>query len=175
MWKKIALGFLGVVVLLLAFAATKPDTFRIERTTSIKAPPEKVFALVDDFHAWGSWSPWEKMDPSMQRTYSGAPSGVGAIYAWEGNGKVGSGRMEITEATSASKVVVKLDFLKPFEGHNVAEFTFVPQGDTTTVTWAMHGPSPYLSKVMSIFVSMDSLIGKDFESGLANMKSAAEK
>lgn len=167
-----------LVVLLggvLVFAATKPDTFRVERSTSIKAPPEKVFALINDFHQWGGWSPWEKMDPAMQRTHSGAASGKGAVYEWEGNSKVGKGRMEITDASVPSKLQIKLDFLKPFEGHNTAEYTLKTSGDTTALTWAMYGPSPFMSKVMQVFVSMDSMIGKDFEAGLANLKAIAEK
>ena len=111
----------------------------------------------------------------MKRTHSGAASGKGAVYEWEGNSKVGKGRMEIVDTSPPSKVTVKLDFLKPFEGHNVAEFTLEPKGDSTNVTWAMHGPAPYISKLMAVFVSMDSMVGKDFEAGLANMKAAAEK
>lgn len=167
-----------IVVLLggvLAFAATKPDTFRVERSTSIKAPPEKVFALINDFHQWGGWSPWEKMDPAMQRKHSGAASGQGAVYEWEGNSKVGKGRMEITDSSAPSKLLIKLDFLEPFEGHNTAEYTLKTSGDTTALTWAMYGPSPFMSKVMQVFVSMDSMIGKDFEAGLANLKVIAEK
>ena len=161
----------GVVVL----AAMKPDSFRVERSASIKAPPEKIFPLINDFHNWGAWSPWEKMDPTMKRTHSGAPSGKGAVYEWEGNSKVGAGRMEILETTPPSKARIQLDFIKPFEGHNIAEYTLQPQGDGTTVTWAMYGPAPFMSKLMQVFVSMDSMIGKYFEAGLANMKAIAEK
>jgi uncharacterized protein YndB with AHSA1/START domain len=174
MLKKIAVAIAILLVVLLILAATKPDTFRVERSTSIQAPPEKVFALLDDFHQWSAWSPWEKMDPAMQRTYSGAASGTGAVYAWAGNSKVGKGRMEIVEATPASKVAVRLDFLEPFAAHNTAEFTLAPAGDGTHVTWVMHGPNLFIGKVMSVFVSMDRMIGKDFEAGLANLKAAAE-
>ena len=160
---------------LLLFAATRPDSFRVERTTTIKAPRDRIFGLINDFRNWGAWSPWEKLDPAMQRTHSGAASGNGAAYAWEGSGKVGAGKMEITQSMPPSKIVIKLDFLKPFEGHNTAEFTLEPKGDTSSVAWAMFGPSPYLTKVMGIFFSMDSLVGKDFEAGLANRKAAAEK
>jgi uncharacterized protein YndB with AHSA1/START domain len=159
---------------LLLYAAKRPDSFRIQRTTSINAMPEKVFALVNDFHQWSVWSPWEKLDPALKRTHSGVASGRGAVYAWEGNRKVGQGRMEIVDAMAPAKVVIKLDFIKPFEAHNTAEFSFVPLGGTTQVTWGMHGPSPFMSKLMGIFVSMDSLVGKDFETGLANLKAAAE-
>ena len=169
-----------VVVLLVAaaavliYAATKPDDFRVTRSLAIKAPPDKIFALINDLHGWGAWSPYEKRDPDMKRTFSGAPSGKGAVYEWDGNKNVGKGRMEIIDTAPPNKVVVKLDFLKPFEGHNTAEFTMVPQGDATNVTWGMYGPSPYVAKVMGTFMNMDKLIGKDFETGLANLKALAE-
>jgi uncharacterized protein YndB with AHSA1/START domain len=169
----------GVVMVLVAgvlvYATTRPDAFRIERMASIKAPPDRIFALINDFRSWRSWSPYEKLDPNMKRSLSGAPSGKGAVYAWESEGKAGAGRMEITDAAPPSKVAIKLDFTKPFEAHNWAEFTLDPEGDTTTVTWAMHGPSPYIAKVMGIFVDMDHMIGRDFETGLANLKALAEK
>ncbi|MBI4082133.1 MAG: SRPBCC family protein [Candidatus Lambdaproteobacteria bacterium] len=175
MIKKIAIVVVALIGAILIYAATKPDTFRVQRATSIKAPPEKIFALINDFHRWGSWSPWENLDPAMKRTYTGAPNGKGAVYAWEGNSKVGAGRMEIAEASPPSKVTIQLDFLEPIEGHNIAEFTLDAKGDSTNVTWAMHGPSPYVAKVMTIFFSMDNMVGKDFEQGLANLKTIAEK
>lgn len=175
MLKKIALVIVVLMAALLIFATTRPDTFSVQRSATIKAPPEKVFALINDFHSWPAWSPWEKLDPAMQRTHSGATAGKGAAYAWVGNSKVGEGRMEILESAPSSKISIKLDFIKPFEGHNIADFTLQPQGDTTQVTWVMHGPAPYITKLMGIFVSMDSMIGKDFEAGLSNMKAAAEK
>jgi len=164
-----------LIAALLAVAAMKPDTFRVQRAASIKAPPGKIFPLINDFHNWTSWSPWEKMDPAMKRTHSGAPSGKGAVYEWEGNKKVGSGRMEITDTAPSSRVSLKLDFLRPFEAHNTTDFTLEPQGDSTNVTWAMSGPNLFMGKVMSVFISMDKMVGKDFEAGLANMKSLAEK
>jgi uncharacterized protein YndB with AHSA1/START domain len=175
MLKKIALVVIVALAALLVFAATRPDSFRVERAVTVKAPPDKLFALVNDFHGWDAWSPWDKLDPAMKRTFSGPASGKGAAYAWEGNSKVGRGRMEIVESVPSSKVAIKLDFIEPIEARNVAEFTFTPKGDATEVTWAMHGPSPYVSKLMGIFVSMDSMIGKDFEKGLAALKSAGEK
>jgi hypothetical protein len=175
MFRKIAIVVVVLVAGVLAIAATKPDTFRVERSVSIQAPPEKIFPLIDDFHNWGAWSPWENRDPAMKRTHSGAARGKGAAYAWEGNNAVGSGRMTIAESSPPSKVTIDLDFLKPFEAHNVADFTLTPEGGATTVTWAMHGPSPFFSKVMQVFLSMDSMVGKDFEAGLANLKAAAEK
>jgi Polyketide cyclase / dehydrase and lipid transport len=164
-----------LVLIVLVIASTKPDSFRIERSATIKASPEKIFPLINDFHQWLSWSPWEKMDPALKRTHSGAASGKGAIYEWEGNKKVGQGRMEITESTPLSKVTIKLDFLKPFEAHNTAEFTLAAQTDSTNVTWSMLGSQPFMFKVMTIFMSMDKMIGKDFEAGLSNMKGIAEK
>lgn len=171
----IVLVLILVVAALLVYASMQPDDFRVQRSIAIKAPPEKIFPLINDLHAWGAWSPWEKMDPGMKRTFGGAPAGKGATYGWEGNSKVGAGRMEITDAAAPAKVVIKLDFIKPFEGHNITEFTIEPKGDTTTVNWAMSGPMALIPKVMCIFVSMDKMIGKDFEAGLANMKAAAEK
>ena len=175
MFKYIGIAVVVVIAAVLALAATRPDTFRVERSTTIKAPPEKVYALIDDFHQWQQWSPWERLDPAMKRQHGGAPKGKGALYGWEGNKEVGKGQMEITEATPPSRVVIKLDFLAPFEAHNTAEFVLAPQGDATTVTWAMHGPNLFVGKVMSLFASMDSLVGKDFERGLANLKAVAEK
>ncbi|HEV3039505.1 MAG TPA: SRPBCC family protein [Candidatus Angelobacter sp.] len=174
MLKKIAIGIVVIVVAILAYAATKPDTFSVQRAAGIKAPPEKIFALIQDFHNWGTWSPWEKLDPNMKRTFSGPPSGKGSAYAWEGNRDAGAGSMEITDATPA-KVTLKLDFIKPFEAHNNVEFTLTPQGDSTNVTWVMSGPNSYMSKLMQTFMSMDKMVGKDFETGLSNLKAAAEK
>jgi uncharacterized protein YndB with AHSA1/START domain len=175
MLKNIAIAGVVLIAAVLVFAATRPDNFRVQRATSIKAPPEKIFPLITDLHSWGSWSPWEKMDPAMKRTYSGAASGKGAVYAWEGNSKVGEGRMEITDVSPPSKVAIKLDFVKPIEGHNIAEFTLEPKGDSTNVTWTMYGPTAYVAKVIGIFVSMDSMIGKEFETCLANLRTVAER
>ncbi len=167
-----------VILAVLAYAATQPDSFRLERSISIKAPPEKIFTHLVDFKLWAAWSPWEKLDPAMKRTHSGAPSGKGAQYAWAGD-KAGAGSMEVLEATPASKVHIKLDFTKPFEAHNRVDFTLKPQGDAaqgmTQVTWAMYGPSNYMTKLIHVFFSMDKLVGKDFESGLADLKAVSEK
>lgn len=171
---------LGIVVLAIAgvliYAATKPDTFRVERSTLIKAPPEKIFPLINDIHEMQQWSAWEKVDPAMQRTHSGAPSGVGAIYEWKGNKEIGSGRMEITESVPPSRVVIKMDFIEPFPAHNTAAFTLKPEADgNTRVTNAIFGPMPYISKVMSTFFSMDRMIGDKFEQSLAALKALAER
>jgi hypothetical protein len=175
MLKKIALGVVAILVIILGLAAMKPDSFSVKRVASIKAPPEKIAALITDFHQWSSWSPWENLDPAMKRTFTGASSGTGAVYEWEGNKDVGKGRMEITDAASPAKTVIKLDFLQPIEAHNITEFTLLPQGDTTTVSWDMSGPMPFVSKIMNVFMSMDAMIGKDFEKGLSNLKTVAEK
>jgi hypothetical protein len=163
------------IAVVLILAAAKPDTFSVQRGTTIKAQPEKIFSIINDFHQWGKWSPWENRDPAMTRNFSGAESGQGAVYAWEGNKNVGSGRMEILDASTPSKIIIKLDFFKPFEAHNTAEFTMLPQGDATSVNWVMHGPAPFMSKMMQVFMNIDKMVGKDFEAGLANLKGLAEK
>jgi uncharacterized protein YndB with AHSA1/START domain len=173
--KKIALTILVLICAVLAYAATKPDTLTVQRTATIKAPPEKIYPLITDFHSWSAWSPYDKMDPAMKRSYGGAASGRGAVYAWEGNSKVGKGRMEIAEATPPSRVAIDLHFLKPMKSDNQAEFTLVPRGESTTVTWTMRGPNVYIGKVMGVFVNMDHMIGRDFETGLANLKAIAER
>lgn len=175
MFRIIAIGVIVLLVGLLVFAATKPDTFRVQRATSIKAPPEKIFALINDFHSWRSWSPYEKLDPAMKRTYSGAAKGKGTVYEWDGNRNVGKGRVEITDTSPPSKVTIKLDMVKPFEAHNTVEFRLEGKGDSTNVTWAMDGQNAYIAKVMHVFFSMDSMVGGQFEEGLANLKTIAEK
>jgi uncharacterized protein YndB with AHSA1/START domain len=171
----VAVVLLVAIAAILVLAAMKPDTFRITRAITVKAPPEKIFPLIADFRAWSAWSPWEKRDPALKRSYGGSASGKGAVYEWEGNSKVGKGRMEIIDAPPPSRLAIKLDFLKPFEAHNTAEFTLTPRENTTDVTWAMHGPNLFIGKVMSLFVSMDRMVGKDFETGLANLKAEAER
>lgn len=175
MFKWIAVIVVVAVVVVLALAASRPDSFRVERTTRIQAPPEKVYALIEDFHLWPQWSPFEKLDPDMKRTFSGAAKGQGAVYAWAGNGKAGEGRMEITEVTPATRLTIALDFLKPFKANNTAEFTLLPRDGGTEVTWAMYGPTPFVAKIMHLFFSMDSMVGKDFEAGLANLKRLSEQ
>ncbi len=165
----------GVVIAgILIYAATKPDSFRVQRTIVINVPPDKVFPLINDFKAWPAWSPYEKKDPAMKRSYGAVTAGKGATYAWEGDKNVGQGSMEVVES-GPRKLLMKLDFLKPFEAHNVAEFRLEPKGDGTAVTWAIYGPSPYMSKVIGTFLNMDNMIGRDFEQGLADLKAAVEK
>jgi len=175
MLKTIVIVVVVLIAGVLIAAATKPDTFRVQRAASINAPPEKVFALINDFKAWPSWSPWEKKDPAMKRTYGATTSGKGATYAWDGNKDVGQGRMEIADSILPSKIALKLDFLKPFEAHNTVEFALKPERDATSVTWAMQGDTPYFAKIIHVFINMDNMVGKDFETGLANLKAAAEK
>lgn len=174
MLKTIGIILVVAIAALLIYASTRPDRFQVQRSVTIKAPPEKLFAQIDTLGAWQTWSPYEKYDAAMKRTYEGPASGKGAAYAWDGNSKVGAGRMEIIESVPSSKVVLKLDFVRPFEGHNTATFTLVPAGDSTTLTWAMDGPAPYISKLMGIFFDMDEMIGKDFADGLAKLKTQNE-
>ena len=176
MFVTIALAVLVVVVaVILMLAARKPDVFSMQRSTSIRATPGEIFPFINDFHQWQAWSPFEKLDPNMKKTFSGATSGKGAVYEWVGNGKAGAGRMEIIEASVPEKVTIKLDFIKPFEGHNTCVFTMAEKGNATETTWAMHGPVPFMAKVMHVFVNMDKMLGKDFEEGLAKLKAVAEK
>ncbi len=160
---------------ILGYAATRPDVFVVQRTTRIHAPPAKIFPFINDFHQWKTWSPYENKDPEMKRTFSGADSGKGAVYGWEGNGNVGTGRMEIADTSPPSRVTIQLDFMKPFEAHNIAEFTFIPDSDATKVTWSMKGPLPFIGKLMHMFINMDRMVGKDFEVGLANLKTVSER
>ena len=170
----IAAAAVLLVAALLVYAATRPDDLRVQRSAGIDAPPERIFPLIEDFHAWAAWSPYDRMDPAMKRSYSGAPKGKGAAYAWEGNSKVGQGHMEITDA-APSRVALNLDFIKPFEAHNKVVFTLTPKGDATEVNWAMQGPVPYPAKIVHVFMDMDGMVGKDFEAGLANLKAITEK
>lgn len=175
MFKKILLVLLVLLIGVLLYAATRPDTLHVERSATIKAPPEAIFPQINDLQAWRTWSPYEKLDPALKRTFTGPQSGKGAVYAWEGNSKAGAGSMEIVESTSPSKIVIELRFLKPMEAVNVATFTLTPVADGTRVTWALDGPCPYLSKVMGVFINMDRMIGTDFAAGLESLKALTEK
>jgi uncharacterized protein YndB with AHSA1/START domain len=174
MLKTIAIIIALLIAAVLIYAATKPDHFRLERSTTIKASPEKISAYLTDFKQWAAWSPWENKDPDMKRSYSGAASGKGAVYGWVGNKNVGTGSMEVLDV-QPHKITIKLDFLSPFEAHNTTEFHLEPQGDSTKMTWAMFGPSNYVNKLMTVLFSMDKMVGPDFEAGLAKLKLAAEK
>jgi uncharacterized protein YndB with AHSA1/START domain len=151
------------------------DIYTVERTRTINAPAEEVYAQIVDFRNWRNWSPWDDLDPDMQRSYSGADSGVGAGYAWAGNRKAGEGKMEITEAVEPSSVQVALDFLKPFKSSSTTTFNLKPQGETTEVTWTMTGPKTLMTRVMGVFKSMDKMVGPDFEKGLTQLKGATEQ
>jgi len=173
MLKKILIGIVMLVGAVLIVAAFRPAEFEVHRSAVIQAPPERIRGLVDDFHQWSRWSPWERLDPTMVRTFGGATSGKGATYAWSGNSKVGKGRMEILE-TSPAGVKIDLWFLAPFEARNIARFDFTPKDGATTVTWTMTGRQAYVGRVMGLFVSMDRMVGGDFERGLVQLKAAAE-
>src|SRR5262245_4956787 len=174
MVRMILIGISAVVVLFVLVVATRPPTIHIERSITIAAPPEHAFVHVNDFRAWPSWSPYEKKDPQMKRTLSGPPAGTGAMYAWAGNNEVGEGRMTIVESNQPSKVGIKLEFSKPFAATNTATFTFVPGPGGTKVTWAMDGQNTLMSKVISLFMNFDKMVGGDFERGLVALKTIAE-
>lgn len=166
---------IAVVGVVLLYANSRPDTFRVERRATIHAPPERVFAMLNDFREWMAWSPWEKLDPAMQRTYGGAERGVGATYAWSGNSKAGAGQMTITTSEPSVRVGMRLDFIKPFATSNTVSFTLNAAEGGTAVAWVMEGPCPFMSKLFGVFVNMDRMIGRDFEAGLANLKAIAER
>ena len=174
MFKTIAIVAVVALAALLLFAATRPDTFRVERSVKIKAAPERLHPLINDLHQFNTWNPYNKKDPAMQGTYRGPAAGPGAGFDFEGNKDVGKGSIRIV-ASAPRKVTMKLDMLEPFEGHNTVEFSLAPQGETTDVTWAMHGPSPFLAKLVGVFINMDRMIGRDFEAGLAGLKARAER
>lgn len=175
MWNTVLVVIVLVVAGVLVAAALRPNDFAVQRSAAILAAPDRIYPLLADFRQWPAWSPWEKLDPDMKRTLSGAPMGGGAVYAWEGSSKVGTGRMEIKDVAPPSKVVIQLDFIRPFEGHNITEFTLVPRGAATELQWTMRGPATFMMKLMGLFTDMDKMIGKDFETGLANLKAVAEK
>jgi uncharacterized protein YndB with AHSA1/START domain len=172
MWILLVLALIAAV---LVFAATRPDDFVVRREADIAAPPQKVFTLINDFGQWVKWSPWEKMDATMQKTFSGSASGKGAVYQWKGNKKVGEGRMEILDSAAPSSVKIDLQFLVPFKAHNQTVFTVAPTAGGSHVVWSMSGKKIFMMKLMGVFMDMDKMVGKDFESGLAAMKTEAEK
>jgi hypothetical protein len=159
---------LGIVV------ARRPSEFRVSRTATIAAPAPVLFAEVNDFRNWAAWSPYEKRDPAMRKTYEGAPAGTGAVYTWSGNKEVGQGRTTITESRPSELIRIRLEFEKPFRATNTAEFAFKPEGQRTAVTWSLIGRSNFMMKAMGLFMNMDRMIGGDFEQGLAQLKSVAE-
>lgn len=175
MIRKVLIGIALLVMVVLGLAATQPDSFAVERRLVMNAPPDRVYAQIVDFHNWEAWSPWAKRDPAMTATYSGASQGVGAVYDWSGNSDVGQGRMTIKSATAPSEVTIALDFLTPFESHNVTTFMLTPSGSGTEVIWTMKGNADYVTKLMTTFMSMDRMVGPDFTQGLEQLKAAVER
>lgn len=171
----IAVLILIPIATVLIIAATKPDTFEVERATQIDALPEQIFPLISDLRKFSSWSPYETKDPDMQRTFTGPQSGTGATYEWNGDDNIGQGQLQIVDVSEPSSVTMNLHFVRPFEIQNTVEFTMKQEGQASNVTWSMRGPMPFISKVMSVFVDMDDMVGSDFEVGLANLKRLAER
>jgi uncharacterized protein YndB with AHSA1/START domain len=174
MLKKILIAVAVIIVVFVVVVALQPADFSVTRAATIAAPPETVFAQVNDFQKWKAWSPWEKKDPDMQRTYSGEPSGEGAVYAWSGNSEVGEGNMTITESRPNELVRLKLEFIKPMAAISDTEFRFKPEDDGTQVTWTMSGKNGFMGKMICLFMNMDKMVGGDFENGLASMKQVSE-
>jgi hypothetical protein len=174
MLKKVLIGLVVVILAAVVFVSTRPSEFRLERSTTISAPADVAFGFVNDLHQWNAWSPWEKLDPAMKRTFAGPPAGVGAIYEWVGKDDVGEGRMTITESRPNDAVVIKLEFIKPFATTNQIDLTFKQAGESTNVTWAMSGSNGFMMKAMSAFMDMEKMVGPDFEKGLAQLKEASE-
>ena len=174
MIKKILIGLVVVIAVFVAIVALRPSDFRVERSAVVSAPAPVVFAQVNDLHNWDAWSPWAKLDPAAKQTFEGPRAGTGAAFAWVGNSQVGEGRMTITESRPSELIRFRLDFVKPFAGTNTAEFSFKPQGDQTVVTWSMFGTQNFMAKAFCMFVSMDKMVGGEFEKGLVQMKSVAE-
>lgn len=174
MLKKIlvALGLLLVVFIIVV--ALQPSDFRIVRSAQVSAPPEAVFPLVNDFHQWQSWSPWAKLDPAAKNSFEGPANGVGSIFRWAGNNEVGEGSMTIAESKPSEVIRMRLDFVKPMPGTSLTEFTFRPEGNTTTVTWAMSGQNNFMARAMCLVMNMDKMVGGQFEKGLASIKVLAE-
>jgi hypothetical protein len=174
MLKKILIALAAIAVVFVGYVAMQPSEFRVVRTVTVSAPTPDVFAQVNNFHHWQGWSPWAKLDPAAKATFGGPPAGPGAVFMWAGNDKVGEGRMTLTESHPSDLVKIKVEFVKPFEGANTTEFTFRPQGDQTAVTWSMAGRNNFVAKALCLFMNMDRMIGRDMESGLAQLKSVVE-
>ena len=172
--RTILIVLLLAVVAVLGLAATKPDHYQVERSATMSAPPAAVFAQLNDFQKWEAWSPWEKIDPAMKRTYEGPASGKDASYAWVGNDKVGEGRMTITESEPDSHVGIRLEFIKPWTETCQVSFAVAPEGEGTKVTWDMSGNRNYVGKIFGVFMDMDKMIGTDFEKGLSQLRTVTE-
>jgi carbon monoxide dehydrogenase subunit G len=178
MIKKILLGIVVLVIVLVAvflvMVMLQPSTYQIERSATINAPAQTVFAQVNDFHKWNAWSPWANLDPNMKQTYDGQASGVGAMYSWTGNSDVGEGKMTIIESRPSERIKIQLEFIKPFAAMNTTDFIFTPQGNQTNVKWVMAGNNNFIGKAFGLFVNMDKMVGGDFEKGLAKLKAVSE-
>jgi hypothetical protein len=178
MIKKVILGILAVIVIIVlgfcVIVAMQPNDFKVTRSATVNAPSDKIFEQVNDFHKWEAWSPWAKIDPTMKTTYSGPEAGPGAVYNWTGNDKVGEGKMTIAESRPSEHIKINLEFIKPFQQQCVTEFMFHPEGDKTNVTWTMTGSNNFVGKAFGLFMSMDKMVGGDFEKGLSQMKTAVE-
>ncbi len=174
MVKKLLLAVLVVVVVFVLFVATRPSAFRIERTAAVAAPPAMVYAQVADFHRWSAWSPWAHLDPQMEVQFTGAPSGVGAVYQWNGNDKVGQGRMTIETARPGEQIGIKLEFMKPWAQTNRTDFLLKPEAGGTRVAWVMTGTNDFVGKAFGVFMNMDKMVGGDFEKGLASLRTVSE-
>jgi uncharacterized protein YndB with AHSA1/START domain len=174
MLKKLAIAGAAVLALLLLFIVTRPATYSVVRQAQVAAPMAEVYGRVADFHRWEAWSPWGKIDPAMKTEYTGTDGAPGASYHWVGNDKVGEGRMTIREAVAPERVVITLEFIKPFASVATTTFTMEPSGSGTQVAWKMEGENSFMGKAMSLVGGMDAMIGKDFEKGLAQLKAASE-
>src|ERR1700674_2051308 len=171
---KVMIGLAALLSTILVVAATKPKTFRIQRSTSIDAPPESVFVLIDDLHNWARWAPQDKEDARMKRTYNGPEHGAGAVSEWTGSGGSGKGHMLMTDSLPSTRISVQVDWVKPFVARNLNDFVLEGTGTSTKVTWTMQGPNLFVMRIMGVFVNMDRTMGKHFETGLANLKAVAE-
>lgn len=174
MLAKILIAIVVLFAVLAVIVALQPSDFTVSRSITVSAPPEAAFAQVNNFRKWAAWNPWGKLDPAMRQTYSGAESGVGAVYAWTGNNQVGEGRMTLIESVPSERLRINLEFFKPFAATNTAEFTFRPEGDKTLVTWSMSGKNNFMAKAVGLVMNMDKMIGGMFEKGLADMKAIVE-
>lgn len=166
--------FAVIIIAFVVIVAMQSSEFRVARSATMSVSAPAVFAQVNDFHKWEAWNPWGKIDPAMKQTYEGAPAGIGAIYSWVGNNKVGEGRMTLTESRPSDLIRIKMEFCKPFAATNTAEFTFKPAGNQTAVTWSMTGHNNFMAKAIHLFMNMDKMIGSQFDKGLASMKSVVE-
>lgn len=176
MLTKIVLGFGLIIVAFVIFVATRPADYQVERQITLSSSASVIFSKINNFHEWQDWSPWEKLDPTMKKTYAGSSAGVGAIYSWEGNKSVGKGKMTIIESTPYEKILIRLEFFEPWVATNTTTFSIVPTAaGTFTLKWRMVGQNNFIGKIFSLFMNMDKMVGSDFEKGLRNLKELTEK